>query len=124
MASLWESITASAWFWKKADIEEALLPPLSAEKASEEGGSEENSHGGPSVPQSKTREIIRDKLLSEEGSKVSFLPAITVLGLYVGIGFLCYWSLYGQIGGTKTDSVVDSLYFSVVTLTTVGYGGA
>ncbi|XP_022939985.1 two-pore potassium channel 1-like [Cucurbita moschata] len=45
-----------------------------------------------------------------------------VLILYMGIGTLCFYLVRYQIKGEKTNGIVDAIYFTIVTMTTVGYG--
>ncbi|CAH9072712.1 unnamed protein product [Cuscuta epithymum] len=52
----------------------------------------------------------------------NFKRAILYLLIYLGIGTLCFYMVKDQIKGEKTDGVLDSVYFVVVTMTTVGYG--
>jgi hypothetical protein len=123
MASIWGSGTAQACVKDKNDIEEALLPSHDSGITKKDERKEGNSDNGPISPQKNINDKIRNRLTASESSDVTFGPAIFVLVSYLGIGFLSYWSMYDQISGTKTNSVVDALYFSIVTLTTVGYGG-
>ncbi|KAJ9562753.1 hypothetical protein OSB04_007913 [Centaurea solstitialis] len=41
---------------------------------------------------------------------------------YLGLSTLCFYLVRDQIAGDRTLGVVDSLYFCIVTMTTVGYG--
>ncbi|KAG8472516.1 hypothetical protein CXB51_035315 [Gossypium anomalum] len=54
------------------------------------------------------------------------LPDLKWLGLYyviyIGAGTLSFLALRNHIRGKKTNDFIDSLYMSVVTMTTVGYG--
>lgn len=50
------------------------------------------------------------------------LPVLLVLGLYLGVGTITFVLIRIQLDGTKTNDVVDTLYFCIVTMTTVGYG--
>lgn len=44
------------------------------------------------------------------------------LFLYLAVGAICFYFVRHQIKGEKTDGVLDSVYFCIVTMTTVGYG--
>ncbi|WCJ33081.1 Two-pore potassium channel 1 [Euphorbia peplus] len=44
------------------------------------------------------------------------------LGIYLGVGTLCFYLVKDDISGTKTNPIIDAVYFCVVTMTTVGYG--
>lgn len=44
------------------------------------------------------------------------------LFVYLGAGTLCFYLARRQIKGKKTNSILDGLYFTVVTMTSVGYG--
>ncbi|XP_059301056.1 two-pore potassium channel 1-like [Lycium ferocissimum] len=61
-------------------------------------------------------ETILDKL------HPSFRKVILYLVIYVTIGTTCFYFVQDQIGGKKVNGVLDSVYFCVVTMTTVGYG--
>ncbi|XP_023535214.1 two-pore potassium channel 1 [Cucurbita pepo subsp. pepo] len=52
----------------------------------------------------------------------SFIRVALVLIMYLGIGTLCFYLVRHQIKGGKTNGVVDAVYFTIVTMTTVGYG--
>ncbi|XP_073004779.1 two pore potassium channel a [Typha latifolia] len=52
----------------------------------------------------------------------SFRLMAIFLVVYLAVGVLCFYVVKGQIAGNKTDGVLDALYFSIVTMTTVGYG--
>ncbi|OMP04256.1 hypothetical protein COLO4_09817 [Corchorus olitorius] len=44
------------------------------------------------------------------------------LGIYMGVGTTCFYTLRDHIRGKKTNDLIDALYLCVVTMTTVGYG--
>ncbi|XAR56782.1 hypothetical protein NMG60_11037375 [Bertholletia excelsa] len=52
----------------------------------------------------------------------TFKKVAIVLALYVGIGTICFYFVGNQFVGTKTDGLVDAVYFCMVTMMTVGYG--
>ncbi|KAL7143091.1 hypothetical protein ABFS83_08G167400 [Erythranthe nasuta] len=53
-------------------------------------------------------------------------PSIKKVGiylfLYLTIGTTCFYFVGNQIKGDKIDGILDSVYFCIVTMTTVGYG--
>ncbi|MED6174066.1 hypothetical protein PIB30_065351 [Stylosanthes scabra] len=48
--------------------------------------------------------------------------AMYYLILYLGIGSVVFYLVRDQLKGLKTNGVLDAIYFTVVTMTTVGYG--
>lgn len=54
--------------------------------------------------------------------RTSFLQVGVFLAVYLCAGTLCFYFFLEDIKGKKTSPVIDALYFSVVTITTVGYG--
>lgn len=52
----------------------------------------------------------------------SYRKVAIILSIYLGAGTLCFYLVRHQINGKKTNSVLDALYFTVVTMTSVGYG--
>nr|AAD16279.1 pulvinus outward-rectifying channel for potassium SPOCK1 [Samanea saman] len=47
--------------------------------------------------------------------------ALYLIG-YLGIGAVIFYLVRHQITGKKTEGVLDAIYFTIVTMTTVGYG--
>ncbi|KAK4484760.1 hypothetical protein RD792_007354 [Penstemon davidsonii] len=51
-----------------------------------------------------------------------FRRVVIYLFLYLATGTICFYFVGNQIKGEKVDGVLDSVYFCIVTMTTVGYG--
>nr|ACF35048.1 outward rectifying K+ channel [Hevea brasiliensis] len=52
----------------------------------------------------------------------SLIQVAVFLAVYMCVGTLCFYLVRDDIGGTKTNPIIDAVYFVVVTMTTVGYG--
>ncbi|KAG2682573.1 hypothetical protein I3843_11G197400 [Carya illinoinensis] len=44
------------------------------------------------------------------------------LAVYMAVGTLCFYNLRPQMKGEKTNAIIDTVYFCIVTMATVGYG--
>ncbi|GLT80223.1 hypothetical protein SLA2020_516750 [Shorea laevis] len=62
--------------------------------------------------------INLESIFAQQNSRQVFF----LLAAYLGVGTLCFFLVRNQLEGKKTTGVIDAIYFSVVTMTTVGYG--
>ncbi|KAI3785111.1 hypothetical protein L1987_44223 [Smallanthus sonchifolius] len=56
------------------------------------------------------------------GVRLSLKRVAILLSAYLALGTVCFFLVRDQISGKKTNGILDSVYFCVVTMTTVGYG--
>uniref|UniRef100_A0A2P2K3L1 Calcium-activated outward-rectifying potassium channel n=1 Tax=Rhizophora mucronata TaxID=61149 RepID=A0A2P2K3L1_RHIMU len=73
------------------------------------------------------KDIVNDGALKHSEPILKQLPqslrkVAVFLAVYLGVGTLCFYLVEDDIKGKKTYAMLDALYFSVVTMTTVGYG--
>ncbi|KAL9659946.1 hypothetical protein QQ045_024756 [Rhodiola kirilowii] len=52
----------------------------------------------------------------------SFIRVAFFLAVYLFVGTLCFSVAHHHIKGKKSNAVLDAIYLSIVTMTTVGYG--
>ncbi|EEF33071.1 two-pore potassium channel 1 [Ricinus communis] len=52
----------------------------------------------------------------------SVMNLAVALAVYLGVGTLSFYTVLDDMKGKKSSPMIDALYFTVVTMTTVGYG--
>ncbi|KAJ8498046.1 hypothetical protein OPV22_008598 [Ensete ventricosum] len=63
-----------------------------------------------------------DSKLNSIYFRPSLKQVVLYLVIYLGAGAACFYLVKDQLSGKKTSGVLDAIYFSIVTMTTVGYG--
>lgn len=108
------------------DVEQSLLPKLTdSDKRKSLLRRKSNRHGSFSHLVENDNQPQNCDEVSHQSifvAQVSFRKVFVLLATYLGGGTLCFFLVGDQISGKKTNGIVDALYFSVVTMTTVGYG--
>ncbi|KAJ7299249.1 hypothetical protein O6H91_19G037000 [Diphasiastrum complanatum] len=64
---------------------------------------------------------LKTGLQRRESSRTCY-KAMAVVVVYLSVGLLYFLSIKNELFGDRTSSFVDTLYFCIVTMTTVGYG--
>ncbi|XP_074587635.1 two pore potassium channel a [Curcuma longa] len=85
------------------------------------------SRSAPSIDRSLVpMDVVHDKFPGSQLISDYFCPSLKKVALflviYLGAGVLCFYLVKDQLSGKKTNGVLDAVYFSIVTMTTVGYG--
>lgn len=55
-------------------------------------------------------------------NQLSLKQVSVILAAYLTVGTICFSLIQDQISGTKTNKILDSVYFCVITMTAAGYG--
>ncbi|KAL4562528.1 hypothetical protein LXL04_034735 [Taraxacum kok-saghyz] len=75
----------------------------------------------------------KEALLANQNQPLFYAPPIStdhfnlkqvaiILAAYLTLGTLCFSLIQDEISGTKTNKILDSVYFCVITMTAAGYG--
>lgn len=59
---------------------------------------------------------------SISANQLSLKQVLVILAAYLTIGTICFSLIQDQISGTKTNKILDAVYFCVITMTAAGYG--
>ncbi|XP_023756939.1 two-pore potassium channel 1-like [Lactuca sativa] len=54
--------------------------------------------------------------------QISLKKVSVILAAYLTLGTICFSLIQDQISGKKTNKILDSIYFCVITMTAAGYG--
>lgn len=109
------------------DVESLLRRPFLGESKSKESS---RSVSGIVLPEKKGAvDEVDKRLLSNcqppyqtENDHSILFKAVVAVSIYFAVGIFACFFARDALFGTKTQSFIDSFYFCVVTLTTVGYG--
>ncbi|KAL0758181.1 hypothetical protein Bca101_095849 [Brassica carinata] len=104
-----------------SDLEGRLLPPTSS-NSTEVATKKDDITEETSRERAKSPEIPPTAVAVATVYKTIITVAVILLCVYLTFGVITYTLLPEEFTGTKTNLLVDALYFAIVTLSTVGYG--
>ncbi|KAH9324829.1 hypothetical protein KI387_005007 [Taxus chinensis] len=119
-------------FVKENGIKEPLLPNFSNQPNQFE--KDVNSRSGRlhrcrsapasylNQPKTTEKDLLSVLPYKTHGNRPTLTQAGLILFIYLGVGMICFYNVQHELSGLKTSRMVDALYFSIVTMTTVGYG--
>lgn len=73
-------------------------------------------------PNKEPNNLPSESLFKTQSSCPTLTQAGVILIIYLGVGMICFYTVRHELKGLKTSSLVDALYFCIVTMTTLGYG--
>lgn len=75
-----------------------------------------------SQPKKEPNNLPSNLPFKTQNCRPTLTQAGLILTIYLGVGMICFYNVRHELKGPKTSSLVDALYFCIVTMTTVGYG--
>lgn len=75
-----------------------------------------------SQPKKEPNNLPSELLFKTQNCRPTLTQVGIILIIYLGVGIICFYNVRHELKGPKTSSLVDALYFCIVTMTTVGYG--
>lgn len=116
---------------KDGKLMEPLLSDLSAGKQNSRKYTPKltkrirHCHSAPELDESSPNINLNENAIKPNknyDAKFTILVASVVFFIYLGVGMACFYAMEQDLQGERTNSLIDALYFSIVTMTTVGYG--